>query len=982
MKKRLLLLLTLCLATTLTWAQTKSVSGKIVDKDGGVLPGATVIEKGTTNGASTDVNGKFTLSVSEGATLIVSFIGMASQEILVGSQTEINVTLLAENSILDEIVVTGLASNVKRANLANAVSTISAKDLVGATSPPTFDGALYGKLTGANITKTSGAPGGGIAIRLRGVSSIVGQNQPLFIVDGVYLDNSEIPSGIRFASGANDGVEEQGSNRIADLDPYDIERVEILKGASAAAIYGSRANAGVVIISTKKGVAGKTRFHFEQQVGTSRAIKLLGQRNYDSEAKVREFFDESTAAGVTAANAEVAKWNAARNSGGLFDYEKEAYGNVGQIFQTNLSASGGNTRTTFYTSFTTRNEEGIIKGTGYRRRNFRLNLTHKLSKFLKLTTGSYFVGSKSDRSFTGNENEGGLSYGYNLAFSRPWNNLYPNESGQYPDNPSASGNHFFVRDGMENKEEVFRTIQSAKLDFTILQKDNLLLQANVGGGIDFFKHGTYAFVDPLHQAQRGTTNGFIGVGNNTLLNMNFQSSVLLNVNVGLVDLTSQLGMTSIYKDRDLVFSQATQLKGGIRNLEQASAKEILQSKGREQDFGYFFQQEANYADKIIATVGIRLDKSTLNADPNKMYAFPKASVAVNVANFDFWPAKETVNQVKVRAAFGQTGSSASFGSLFTGFNNISVSNLAGNIINEDRGNIAVEPEIATEVEVGLDLGFLGNRIFLEASYYNRQVKDLIVQRATPASSGYTSQVGNFADMVNRGVELTLGGDPFVGKAFSWSTQFRFWFNRSEITRLDVPSFAPANSAFGLGLGTFFIEQGQSVTQFKGTDSNGNTVTMGDAMPDYQVSWTNNLRFSNFEFSFLWHLKQGGKNLNLSLFLTDLGKTSFDYDEADGLARRNGNASNAEKYLEDASYLRLREISLFYNLPKDKVKQWFGGVVDGVKLGVSAYNWLTITKYKWYDPEVSTKGGSGLSSGIDVAPFPSSKRVFFHFSATF
>mgnify|MGYP001113571801 CR=1 FL=1 len=891
MKKKVLLsFMCLCITATLAFAQSRTVTGKVVDKDGQPIPGATVIVKGTTNGTSTKGDGTYSLSVPNNATLIFTFIGMTNQEVIVGTQSQINVTMKEENALLDEIVVTGLVSNVKRSNLANAVSSISAKELVGITSPPTFDGALYGKLTGANIVKTSGAPGGGIAIRLRGISSIVGQNQPLFIVDGVYLDNSEIPSGIRFASGANAGNEEQASNRIADLSTYDIERVEILKGASAAAIYGSRANAGVVIITTKKGNAGKTRFNFEQLIGTARAIKLLGQRSYDTEAKVRAFFSDPNSA---AADAEVAKWNAARSAvgGDLFDYEKESYGNIGGIFQTNLSASGGNNRTTFYASTSIRNEEGIIRGTGYRRRNFRLNLSHKISKYLKLTTGSYFVNSVADRSFTGNENEGGLSYGYSLAFTRPWNNLFPNERGVYPDNPTASGNPLFVRDGMYNREEVFRTIQSVNLEFNLLQQDNMLLQFNVGGGVDIFKHGTYTFVSPLHQAQRGVTNGFLSEGSNTVINGNYQSAFVFNLNLGTTDLTSQLGFTSIYKNRDFLLSRGTQLKPGQFNIQQAGAQAVDQTLGQEQDFGYFFQQEANFNNKVILTAGVRLDKSTLNGDPNKLYAFPKASVAVNVANFDFWTFKETVNQVKVRAAFGQTGSSPSFGSLFTGFNNVNIGGLSGTTIAGVRGNRNLEPEIATEIEAGIDFGFFGNRFFLEATYYTRNVKNLLIQRSLPSSSGFASEISDAADLVNRGLEISLGGDPFTGANFAWTTQFRFWFNRSEVTRLDVPAFAPPGTAFGLGLGTFYIEQGQSVTQFKGRDADGNIVTLGDATPDFQLSWNNTMKImKDFELSFLWHYKKGGNNLNLSLFLTDLGRTSFDYDTPEGEARRTGSGS--------------------------------------------------------------------------------------------
>jgi len=297
------------------------VTGTVTDADMGTpLPGVSVIIKGTTQGVSSNFDGEYSITIDEfPATLIFSYVGFQTVERTVSGPTSVNVGMNMEATGLEEVVVTGLGSSVKRANLANAVSTVSSEELVGTTAQPTLDGALYGKLTGVNIVSASGAPGGGIAMRLRGISSINGNNQPLFIIDGVYVNNAEIPSGLRFASGANRGNEENSSNRIADLDPNDIENIEVLKGASAAAIYGTRANAGVVIITTKRGREGKTDINFSQDIGFNTIIKKLGMRDWTRD-KVVEVFGEDEALLYDQAIAE---------NGSLYDYEDEIYGEQG-----------------------------------------------------------------------------------------------------------------------------------------------------------------------------------------------------------------------------------------------------------------------------------------------------------------------------------------------------------------------------------------------------------------------------------------------------------------------------------------------------------------------------------------------------------------------------------------------------------------------------------------------------------------------------
>lgn len=966
------LLLFMLSAFQFSYAQI-NVSGIVTDASGEPLVGVNVRDELTNTGDVTNLEGEYSISIpAEKAVLIFSFVGYLPERVEVTSgNPSLNISLSEDVASLEEVVVTGLASSVKRSNLANAVSTVSGDELTGTTSQASLDGALYGKLTGANIVQSSGAPGGGIAIRLRGVSSITGQNQPLFIVDGVYLNNTEIPSGLRYASGANSGSEENASNRIADLNPEDIESIEILKGPSAAAIYGTRANAGVVIITTKKGEEGKTLVRLSQDVGFSRAQRLLGMRNWTEET-VREAFNEE----------EAALFLAAQEAGKIYDYEEEIYGETGLITSTNLSVTGGDEKTTFYIGGSLRDEGGIIKNTGYERQTIRTNIEHRITENLQLNSNSNYIHSTARRGFTGNENDGGLSYGYNLAFTRPWAELYADEFGFYPSNPYAAGNPLFVRDMTENEETTSRFIQGLKLQANLVNRDATSLKLILNGGLDYFMNETYIFVPKEHQAQVDRQNGFLGIGKNEFQNINTQGFLVWDNYLGEGDiiLTSQAGFSYLNFDRDLIFTQSTQLNPGPPNLAQAGAQEINQTVQAEEEFGLVFQQEANFDDKIIGTVGVRADKSSLNGNSNEYYFFPKASLAMNIANYDFWNVP-AVNLFKLRAAYGQTGSSATFGSLYTIFNPLTVGGESGILIDNLKGNPDLQPETAAEFEFGIDMSFFESRLGFEATYYRRNVNDLILERGLPSSTGYSIEVANLADLQNQGFEFALHGQPVTTSSFHWQSQLSLWLNRSRVTRLDVPAFPVAGSAFGLSLGTFYIEEGASITQIKGM-VDGEIATVGDVEPDFQLSSFNQINFMrNFDLSFLLHWKKGGENLNLTRLLTDLAQTSEDLDTPAGQERANATVA-APRFIEDATYLRLREVALYYTIPEETISGLARNTFSSVRLGVSGRNLLTFTDYSSYDPEVSSKGGSGLSSGAEVAPFPSTKQVFFHLSLGF
>ena len=303
--KRMFLLLLFVLPFTVL-AQTQ-VSGTVTDASSGEpLAGVSVIVKGTTSGTLTDFDGNYTIEVQDGAILIFSSVGYSTKEVEAASAGDVQMNVDVTN--LDEVVVTGLVSSIKRSNLANSVATVDSEALTGITTGSTLDGALYGKMTGVNINSAGGAPGGQTAMRLRGISSLSGNNQPLFIVDGVYISNIQLTNGSAVASGANAGREEGGSNRVSDINPEDIETIEVLKGASAAAIYGTRANAGVVIITTKRGKAGKTVVNFEQDFGFNTIQNFAGRRQFTSETVASTF-----------GAAEVPIFEAAQAAGQIFN---------------------------------------------------------------------------------------------------------------------------------------------------------------------------------------------------------------------------------------------------------------------------------------------------------------------------------------------------------------------------------------------------------------------------------------------------------------------------------------------------------------------------------------------------------------------------------------------------------------------------------------------------------------------------------------
>lgn len=980
---KLAFLLCALLLPFLSFAQV-IVSGIVRDATNSPLAGVTVRQLNSNTATSTDANGRFSLTLPQRTGSIeFTSVGYARQVIPVSQIGEgFKLQMQEEAGALSEVVVTGLASSVRRSNLGNAVSTITAKQLVGTTVQPTLDAALYGKFPGSDISANSGAPGGGITIKLRGITSFVANSQPLFIVDGVYYDNSSIKPGLNVVSkaagqGSTDFQDNQ-SNRIADLDPEDIDRIEILKGASAAAIYGSKAAAGVVLITTKRGQSGKPRIELSHSIGFQEQLRKLGQREW-SEAKALSAFGTTGADLYRAAN------------GRTFNYENELYGNKGLMNNTRVSVSGGTDKTSYYVGATRKDDEGIVKNTGYKKTSVRLNLDQKVTSFIDANFSANYVTSQADRGYFNNDNTG-TTLGVSFISTPSWVNLYPDANGNYPDNPLAPSNFIQTRDLITNRENVDRILLGGTATWRVFTKQKHDLRFIVRGGLDQYTLATTAIFPKELQFEKGGrgTNGASIYGTTVSKGTNLAGFLVHTYRLsGDLAFRTQVGMTAENLDQNNVVNTATQLIGTQTNLNQASSIQVEQTKTIQKDRGFFAQEEMNYKDLLILTLGVRGDKSSRNGDANKLYYYPKGAVAFNIHNLPSW-GNSVISQLKLRGAYGQSGNFAPFGAIYSPLQTAIINGSTGSLITLTRGSASLVPERQKELEAGVDIGVLKNRVSLEATGYKKDVEDLILEIFVPSSSGFTRAWRNVAAVQNKGIELALNAIPVMNKSFRWNFNVSFWKNKAKVTRLDVPAFN--TGAFGASLGTYRIENGKSPTQIVGigpadkVDPATGLAVYGDSEPDFNMSSYHSLTYKNFEFNVLMHWKKGGDNINLTTLLTDLTQTSPDYDKktldptgqkTNGEYRIAISGTTVSPWVQDASYFRVREIGLSYRFPKAVFKN-----IADLRIGVSARNPINVFKYNSYDPEVSNFGTRAISSTVEVTPFPSSKSYHFNVTVNF
>ena len=962
-------------------AQTRTVTGTVTDASTGQpLEGARVSVRGTALTTTTGVAGTFTIgSVPErGVTIAIRRIGSNPLDIVVPSgQNDVRISLTRDPLRLSDVVVTGQATSVERRNLANAVATVSGED-VSRVSAQTVEQALQGKVVGATIQSNSGAPGGGMQMRMRGVTSINASSEPLYVVDGVVLSNVAIPSNQNAVTASTGGsnpalTQDAQVNRIADLNPNDIENIEVLKGASASAIYGSRASNGVVIITTRRGRSGERVIHATQRIGFSKISNTLGSRTFTTLA------DATTAFGASAATYF--------KPGVVYDNERALAGRTPTSSESVVDVSGGDSDTRYFASGLWKKDGGIIANTGYGKQAVRANLDQDFGKRLKFSLQTDVTRSLAQRGLTNNDNAG-VSFWMVFPFTPSFVDLRANPDGTFPRNPFQASNPLQTAALMKNDEKVLRSILAGRLTLSAIEGEAYSLRFGLNGGADQFSQENSLLFPPELQfepidGQPGTA--LLSNSNNLNLNLGTNAVFTLTPRSGVFTATTSVGVNGSSRDLRVSRIVSRNLVGGLGIVGAGTNVSVLENRQRVEDFGLYAQEEfLTFGERLLLTAGINADRSSVNSDTEKYFYYPKVSGSLR-----FPQPFRAVEELKIRAAYGQSGNQPLFGQKFTPLSAIeNIAGLPGLVVppSGSVGSTNLRPERQHEFEAGTDVTFAGGRGALELTGFRKDVSDLLLQRTLAPSSGFAIENFNGGKLRTTGAEVAVNLVPVQSTDAEWIFRTSFAANKSKIVELPVPAFE--TGGFGASLGAFRIEEGASATQIVGNDSlpNGSKVVrkVGDANPDFTMSFVNNLKFKQFRLYGLLDWQHGGSVINLTKFLYDLGSNTADYADPitvggvqymTGFNRLRLWPKQTALYVEDASFMKLRELTLSYEVPLATVSR-FGRGVRTAEISFSGRNLWTHTDYTGMDPEVSNFGNQPIARNIDVAPFPPSRSFWF------
>ena len=963
----------------------RTISGRVTSSvTGEPVVGASVSIVGTRVTTTTSDRGEFTLSApDEAVTLLIRGIGYKRSSVPVpASQNVVDVRLEPDVFNLEGIVVTGQATGVEKRYAPNAVATVGATDL-SRVPAPSMETAIQGKVAGAAIQQNSGAPGGGIQVKLRGVSTLNGLSAPLYVVDGVIMSDAAIPNNQQVVTQSNQGsnpspLQQNQVNRIADLNPYDIENVEVLKGASAAAIYGSKAANGVVVITTRRGQLGEPRFSVTQRLGFFELSRKLGMHVYRDAAEVTSVY-----------GASVASTYCTLPGGGcpVFDQEQELADRKDPSYESAVDVGGGSENTRYYFSGLSKKDGGIIPNTGFWKQSVRANLDQRLSNRLGVSLTTNFVHTLARRGLTNNDNAF-VSYYMSMGFAPTFLDLRPNASGLFPSNPLGTSNPLQTAALMNpNDEDVDRFVGGVKATFDVVTRPEHHLQFIGVGGIDRFSEQNALFFPPELQFEQVSDQPGVSLltnANNRNANWNANLVYAYRPASGSLVATTSAGLQ--YEDRELGISQivSQNLTAGQQNVGAGTSVRVTQQRQLERDFGFYAQQELLTLDeRLFLSAGLRGDRSSNNGDPDHYFLYPKAAASYRLPS-----GVGPFGDFKVRLAWGQSGNQPVYGMKFRSLDATqSIIGLPGLVVPGTVGDPNIKPERQKEIEGGIDATLASGRANVEVTLYQKTITDLLLAQTLGGTSGFQSQFTNGGKLRDRGIEVSVGVVPIQRADVSLLLRSTFFSNSSKLVELPatVPPFR--TGGFGTNLGQFFIAPGQTATQIWGNvpdTSLGGTgfhvEQIGDANPDFLWSFGGDLTVKRFNLNALAEWQHGGNILQLTKLIWDLGGTTADCPTA-CTERLNVFGRDTRQFIESATYFKLRELTLSYTLPTSVVA-WAGGR-DG-RLSVTGRNLIVVTgsNYTGMDPEVSNFGNQPVARNIEVAQYPRSRSFWFTLSVGF
>jgi len=988
-----------------------AIKGKVIDAQSQApLPGVNIVVKGTTNGTATGKNGNYQLSnVGRNDTLVYSYIGYVTQFIPVNGKRVINVSLKTRTIKGQEMVVVGYGVQ-KKSDLTGSITSIQSKDFNKGVHT-SVDQLLQGKVAGARIVENSGEPGSGLSVSIRGASSVNAGTGPLYVIDGMPIDNSSAVSG----TGSGFVGSRSGSSPLSSLNPNDIASIEVLKDASATAIYGARGANGVIIITTKHGTKGKMKVDYNASAGfqsPANTMNVLSPQQYKS---------VKNAIIAEGGGSPADKVGTLSNNGQGTDWQSQIYNNQALIQNQNLSISAGNDKTQYLISLNYTNQDGIIKTSGFKRYGGRVNLTSDLNDKFHVGFNLSATYSKNNFAPVGyglNEYAGAMYTAINWDPSKP---VYDSNGNYYVDPTLSMDNPLAIIHGSNSYKNTYRYFGTAYGTYDILPY--LSVKINVGGDVTSQRRDTY--INRLTKIGRAT-GGEATILQGQLSNYLIEGTTTFHKSFGpndlkvLAGITTQKFLTDRSSESASGFSSDATTTNNIGLGDQLTYG-IGSSKYGSRLLSYIGRLNYTFHDKYLLTATFRADGSSKFGSNHKYGYFPSFALGWKLKQEKFLKNVDFISNMKLRASWGQTGndeignflSMTTFGS---GANAIWNNNPTVGLSPTRLPNPNIQWETTNQTDIGLDFGFFNDRLNGSIDYYQKKTFNMLLNLPVPKSSGFGVQTQNIGSIKNSGFELSLTSYNISSRNLQWNTNLNVSTLKNEVTNLGgIPQIISGGAGFtnqifvtqvGLPLRSYYgykvigvWQKGDDFSKTKdnvhpgdlkyldvngdGTVNAADRVPLGSSFPKYTFSLDNTFSYKNFSLDVFIEGVQGIKMLNNNLVDTYFPVQFRRNVIAKPYLNRWTPSNPSNKYpsfvtpldqgqkgvnsytVEDASYVRLKSVQLSYTVPREALHN----VINSLEISLTGENLYTLTNYQGIDPAVNSNGNANARIDYNTYPLP-------------
>ncbi|CAG4991608.1 TonB-dependent receptor P3 [Dyadobacter sp. CECT 9275] len=993
----------LVLSVSIAQAQSPNITGKVSDENGEGIPGISVTIKGTQQGTITTVEGTYSISADKDAVLVFSFVGYVKQEVPVNNRQKIDITLLPDTKALEEVVVVGYGTQ-RKIETTGSIASVKADELTQLPITNVAQG-LQARVSGIQINQNSGSPGGNISVRIRGTNSINGNSEPLYVIDGIQISNS---------GGIND------VSPLSTINPNDIESVEVLKDASASAIYGARAANGVILITTKRGKSGNTRVSLESYYGVQQVTKTLDVLNAAEFAQLENETFKNTAYPNPSSLGEGVNW-------------QDLIFQKAPIQNHQLTISGGSEKTQLSLSANYFDQDGVIINSGFKRFTYRLNVDHQVSKRLRVGTSimGSFSNNKGIEAGATSVGDAGVVTGSVIGAAigaPPTLQPYRADGSIFPFAEQGNGQYREVINPLNYtnillKRNIKRALINLYGEYTILP--GFTYRASFNADVDNRLHDTYSPISNIAIKDRNDNSGSASKTNRNFLNILHESVLSYSKKIGANHSLKFTGLfaTQTEKYNDNQISATGFPNDATKNeaLQLALNRTVSSFRSSQRLDSYMGRINYGFRDKYFLDLTARVDGSSKFGANHKYGFFPAVSAAWRIIEEPFMKDIRWLSDMKLRASYGITGNAGGLDP----YQSLSTVAAGGGYNLNHTYQTAIRPsgianpdlrwEKSAQTNVGIDASFLNNRISLIVDYYYKKTNDLLYIKTLPLSSGYASINGNYGSLENKGVEFAANATILDGPV-KWSLSGNLTINRNKVLDLDggttterfITNYTLLKVGQPLGVFKTYVFDGINQTgeaiipgydgrlgghKVKDVNSDGvidskDQIITGNPNPKFIYGFSTTVGYKGFDLSAFFSGTQGNDIYNVSRlsFENPLGQRNLFQGVENRWTPENpsnqyvspavaGRLPISSYAVEDGSYLRCKNLMLGYTVPAIKG-------INRLRVYVSANNLFTVTKYSGFDPEVNTYAGSNTAIGIDNLVYPQAKSFLGGIQLTF